>query len=137
MNTTSMVIWGLVICVTIGALVALNYYRKKNIEKLFEQVYESAKQVPKQKKNSFLLLMFKESLASAKKKKKNKSKTGLEQLNNPKYLEIQLMQMSSILKDTSKVQDKTVKSALTMLNDYLVWEKAKNSQTKQPTKKAA
>lgn len=135
MDSTTMLIIGAVIGLGVGAIVLFNYFKKRNLEKLFNQVYETTKQVPKQKKNSFLLLMFKESMASA--KNKSKSTSSIDNLNNPKYLEIQLMQMSKILKDSSKVEDKTIKNALGLLDDYLAWEKEKNAEVKQSSKNKA
>lgn len=126
-----MIIIGVSIILIVGAIVAFTLFRKHQIEKLFSQVFVTSKQVPKQKKKSFLLLMFKESMTSAKKKSKS---SNVGSLNNPKYLEFQLIQMSSILKDTSKVKDKSVKNALRLLNDYLAWEKKKFANEKQATK---
>lgn len=135
MNTTIIMILVAIVLV-VGGLLGLGYYRKKQLDQFFAQVYENVKQVPKQKKNSFLLLMFKESVTASKKKKKSKNKnaTGMEQLNNPKYVEIQLIQMTNILKDPSKVEDKTIKSALQLLNDYQKWEKEKASKDKATDK---
>ncbi|MTI69674.1 MAG: hypothetical protein FH751_05390 [Firmicutes bacterium] len=119
---------GAILILVIGVTIAFYYYRKRNLEKLFNQVYESSKQIPKQKKNSFLLLMFKESLSSS--RKSNKTSISAK-LNNPKYLEVQLVQMSRILKDSSKTQDKTIKRALTLLKDYKKWEKEKTTKDKK------
>ena len=72
--------------------------------------------------------MFKESIESSKKKSKKdlkKSKTGAEIFNNQKYVEVQLIKMGNILKDTSKVKDKTIKRSLALLKEYLAWEKEK------------
>lgn len=116
------VIVGILAAVITGGVV---YYRKKTKEmyQLFEQVQESLKQVPKQKKQSFILLMFKESVRSA------KSKTAPNQgrFNDPKVLDAQLVQMSSILKDRSKVSDKKMKHALQLYDNYVNWEKKKIS----------
>ncbi len=54
---------------------------------------------------------------------KKKEKSSMDRLQNPKYLEVQLMQMSKILKDTSNVQDKAIKRSLALMNEYLTWEK--------------
>lgn len=91
------------------------------MNQMFEQVFDSSKQVPKQKKHSFLLFMFKESILSAKNKKANPQS----KMNNQKYVESQLIQMGSILKDPSKVTDKKMKQALQLYNTYLKWEKTK------------
>lgn len=132
MDMTSMIIIGVIAVLGIGAAVALHFYKKKNITKLFEQVYISSKQIPKQKKNSFLLLMFMETMSAS--FKKSKTTASMNKLNNPKYLEFQLIQMSKILKDSSNVKDKKTKQSLRLLKDYMAWEqeqKAKNIQLKQ------
>lgn len=117
---------GTILAMLVVGFFVLNHYQKKNIEKLFTEVFEASKQVPKQKKNSFLLLLFKESLST----KKSKQKEQLSKLNNPKYLEIQLLQMSNILKDTSNVKDKKMKQSIRLLEDYLKWEKANKGAKK-------
>ncbi|TCO79446.1 hypothetical protein [Marinisporobacter balticus] len=129
MNTTSVFTIGAILSLVVGAGVTLHRYKKKNLQKFFTQTYEMAKQVPKQKKNSFLLLMFKESLLSSKNKTATNSLAN--KLNNPKYLNIQLIQMSNILKDRSKVHDKTMKRALNLLGDYQTWETDKLAKDKQ------
>lgn len=123
--TTTLIVGAAITAVAVGAYFALNYYRKRNIEKLFNQVYEMAKQVPKQKKHSFLLLMFKETMT---KRKKNDPSIN-DRLSNQKYIEVQLIQMTNILKDSTNVKDKTLKSALTLFKDYLAWEKVKNAKS--------
>ena len=132
MTNTSMIIIAVITAVLVGAIIAIYFYKKKNILKLFEQVYETSKQVPKQKKNSFLLLLFYETLSES--LKKTKSSTNMAKLNNPKFLEIQLVKMSKILKDSSDVKDKTMKQSLNLLKDYLKWEEAKNSKKELATK---
>ncbi|MFT9493989.1 hypothetical protein [Anaerosolibacter sp.] len=129
MDMTSVFTVGAILSLGGGAGVALYYYRKRNIEKLFNQTYEMIKQVPKQKKNSFLLLMFKESLAVSKKKSDKASFSG--KFNNPKFLEIQLVQMANILKNPEKVQDKTIKRALNLVSQYQAWEKLKTTENKK------
>ncbi len=132
MSNMSMAIIGVTTAFVIGAAIASYYYKKRNITKLFDQAYESSKQVPKQKKNSFLLLMFMEAMSTS--KKKSKADASVNKLNNPKYLELQLMKMSKILKDGSKVQDKKTKHSLRLLKNYLAWEekkKALDSKSKQ------
>ncbi|MFZ5969341.1 MAG: hypothetical protein ACOYVK_19455 [Bacillota bacterium] len=123
MGNTSMLIVGTIISLGVGIGFAFYYYRKRNLEKFFNQVYEETKKVPKQKKTSFLLLIFKESL-SASINKTNPSSFA-SKLQNPKYLDIQLVQMANILKDSSKVQDKLIKRSLDLLSHYQAWEKAK------------
>jgi hypothetical protein len=104
---------------------AVVYYRRKTkqMHQMFDHVQETVKQVPKQKKQSFILFMFKESV------KASKSKTSVNQgrFNDPRILEAQLIQMSSILKDRSKVSDKKMKQALQLYDNYTTWEKKKVS----------
>lgn len=126
---------GAVLSLGIGAGVTFYHYRKRNIEKFFNQVYEQTKQVPKQKKNSFLLLMFKETLSASAKKSNPSSLAG--KFQNPKYLDVQLVQMSQILKDPSKVQDKIIKRALNLLTQYQAWEKSKIAGEKKAVESKA
>ncbi len=125
MENTNMIIAIIMTFVAIGAVIAAYYYKKKNLNKLFEQAYEYAKQVPKQKKNSVLLLMFMEAVSAS--KNKSKSAAGNNKLSNPKYFEIQLIQMSKILKSDKKGWDKKTKRAFRLLKDYQAWEEKKNS----------
>ncbi len=125
--TTTLIVGTVITAVVVGAVYALNQYKKRNIDKLFNQLYDMSKDVPKQKKRSFLLLMFKETLTP---KKKNKP-TINDRLNNQKYIEVQLIQMTNILKDTSAVKDKTLKNALGLLKDYSIWENAKIAKSKE------
>jgi hypothetical protein len=133
MDNMTMILIGVATALVIGGAIALYYYRKKSLTKLFDQVYESAKQVPKQKKTRFLLLMFMETMAESKKKPKKKSKenskstASVNKLNNPKYLELQLLRMSKILKAGPKGQNKKTKQSLRLLKDYLAWEEKKKA----------
>lgn len=129
MDITSTFTVGAIIGITIVAGVAFYRYKKRNFENFFTQAREMAKQVPKQNKNSFLLLIFKESLSSSKNKKAKNSLSS--KLSNPKYLNIQLVQMSNILKNRAKVTDKTNKKALKLLSTYQTWETAKFTKDKQ------
>ncbi|MBI9013156.1 MAG: hypothetical protein JEZ08_13060 [Clostridiales bacterium] len=129
MDRVSMIIIGVITCLAIGAFFAVRYYKKRNITKLFEQIYVNAKQIPKQKKNSFILLMFMEAMSAS--LKKSKSNGNMNKLNNPKYLEIQLLQMSKILKDSSNATDKKTKQSLRLLNDYLAWEEELRAKAKE------
>jgi hypothetical protein len=88
---------------------------------MFEQISESSKQMPKQKRHSYLLFMFKESILATKNKKTNLQS----RMNNSKFVESQLIQMGSILKDRSKVTDKNMKRALQTYDAYLQWENSK------------
>ncbi len=121
MENLGLIIFGVLLAVGVGVVFYLNYNRKRNLDKLFQQVAESLKSIPKQKKNNFLLFMFKDSMSAS--KKKTKSTSALEKNMSPKQLEIQMIQMSTILKDRSKVTDKKTKNALKLLDDYLAWEK--------------
>jgi hypothetical protein len=125
--TTTLIIGTAITAFAVGAYFALNFYKKRNIEKLFNQVYEMAKQVPKQKKHSFLLLMFKETMTPRKKKDPSIN----DRLGNQKYIEVQLIQMTNILKDTTNVKDKVLKNALKLFKDYLAWEKVKNAKSSE------
>ncbi len=131
MTNTSMIIIAVITAILIGAILAIYFYKKKNILKLFEQVYETSKQVPKQKKNSFLLLLFNETLSQS--LKKTKTPPNINKLNNPKHLDIQLVKMSKILKDSSNVKDKPMKQSLNLLKDYLKWEAKKELASKNKT----
>lgn len=121
MHTTTWIIFLVILILTIIGLIFYLFTRRKRMYQMFEQVFESSKQVPKQKRHSFLLFMFKESIFSAKNKKVNTES----RMNNPKYVETQLVQMGSILKDTSKVTDKKMKQALQLYDAYLKWEKSR------------
>lgn len=141
MEVSSMIIIGVLVVLLIGGAVGLYFYKKRNLVTLFNQVYVMSQQVPGKNKNSFLLLMFKESMSASKSKGKlkelikNKGKAqdnGLNsKLNNPKYLQVQMIKMASILKDPSKVNDKTMKKSLLVLKDYQAWEKAKHAKAKE------
>jgi hypothetical protein len=129
----TMVIIGGSTVLVIGAVVALYFSKKRNMTKLFDQAYESLKQVPKQKKKSFLLLMFMEAVSTS--KKKSNSDIDANKLNNPKYLDLQLMKMSKILKDGSNNQDKKTKQALSLLKNYQEWEEKKKSSDQESKQK--
>lgn len=126
MENLGLIILGVLLAVGAGVVFYLNYNRKRNLDKLFVQVSEALKTIPKQKKNNFLLFMFKDSMSAAS-KKKSKQSSALEKNMSPKQLEIQMIQMATILKDRSKVTDKKTKNALKLLDDYLAWEKKKKA----------
>lgn len=126
MENLGLIILGVLLVVGVGVVFYLSYNRKRNLDKLFEQVSEAVKTIPKQKKNNFLLFMFKDSMSAA--SKKSKKPSALEKNISPKQLDIQLIQMSTILKDRSKVTDKKTKNALKLLDDYLAWEKKKKDK---------
>lgn len=120
---TALWILGIVVLLLAIGYGVFMFYQKRNLEQFFNQLHHETKAVPAKKKNSFLLLMFKETLQNA--GKKNSQEALAAKFQNPKYLELQLIQMATILKDVSKVEDKTIKKALTMYDRYLVWEKEK------------
>ena len=122
MDTTTMIIIGFVILGMVAYFI-LDSYKKKNMEKLFNHIFETSKQVPIKKRTAYQLFMFKETIAAS--VKKGKDAASAERLNNPKYVEIQLINMTKILKDTSTVKDKRIKQALKMLEDFKKWEEKK------------
>lgn len=124
--STWVIILVVFILINVG-LVIYSRYRTKQLYKVFEQVYASSLQVPKQKKHSYLLFMFKEGVLAS----KNKKADPQSKMNNQRYVDTQLIQMGSILKDPTKVTDKKMKQALKMYDAYIKWEKAKF----QPAKK--
>lgn len=123
---TTMIIMTAVIAIGGSAAIGLYYYRKRNSEKLYGQVFEQAKQVPKNKRKNFLLLMFRDSLTA---NKKGKSQS-LATYSNPKYVEAQLLLMAKTLKDPSKVKDKHLKRAIALLNDFNKWERKRLEEKK-------
>ncbi len=125
MDSTTMIIIGIVTLVLVAAFFAIRFYKKKSITQMFEQISISSKQVPRNKKNSFILLMFTETMSQP--LNKNKASANMSKLNNPKYLEFQLLQMSKILKDSSNVTDKKTKQALKLLGEYQAWEEARRA----------
>ncbi len=100
------------------------YYRKKLETKLFDEVFEQSKMIPKQKKNTFLLMIFRDTVANQKKKAKTQS---MAKYTNPKYVEAQMLIMKKALNNRANVKDKNMKKALTLLDAYLIWEKKKIS----------
>lgn len=124
MDTKTMIIYVLIALAGSGAI-AWYYYRKKSAIRLYEEVFEQAKQVPKQKRMNFLLMMFRDSVAAQKKKTQSMAR-----YSNPKYVEAQLLLMNKALKDRKSVKDKNLKKALIILDNYLSWEKKKFSAKK-------
>lgn len=118
--------WIMVVVALAAVAGLVVYYRKrqKTMHQGFEQLTGMLKQVPKQKKHSFLLFMFRESARAG----KNANVNLQGKMNDPKYVELQLLQMSTILKDRSKVKDKKMKQALQMYDAYLIWEKAEKNK---------
>jgi hypothetical protein len=125
MDMTKWIVLGVVALVVVG-LTIFYRRRKKSMDQVFEQIFATARQVPKQKKHSFLLFMFKESIKAS----KSKSKNAQARMNDPKYVEVQLVQMGGILKDRTKVKDKQIKQALRTYDSYLIWEKSKLAKSK-------
>lgn len=124
MSTVHWIFLGVfVVLLIIAGLIVFMRLRRKKLYQMFEHIFESAKQVPKQKKHNFILFMFKESLYYAKNRKVNPES----RMNNQRLVETQMIQMGSILKDRTKVTDKTMKQALSMYDAYLKWEKLKVS----------
>lgn len=123
MDNTIWIVTFVVLSVAVSGAVFYYRRRKNEVQQLFEQISESAKQVPQQKKPSFILLMFRESARASKAKKADAPR----RINDPKQLEAQLIQMASILKDRSKVSDKDMKRALQMYDSYMEWEKKQSS----------
>ena len=124
MDTKTMIIYVLIALAGSGAI-AWYYYRKKSAVKLYEEVFLQAKQVPKNKRMNFLLMMFRDSVAAQKKKTQS-----MAPYSNPKYVEAQLLLMQRALKDRKNVKDKNLKRALIILDNYLAWEKKKLSENK-------
>lgn len=118
-------ILGILAVVGVAGYVAYRFFKKKTEEKLFTQIYAQMQMVPKQKRRGFVLLMFKETLANAK-KKKDQSGLGAK-FQNPKFLEMQLIQMNMLLNNPEKATDKTTKRALAFLKAYEDWEKKKSA----------
>lgn len=118
MDFNIFIVVGIIAVVLIAGYVGLIFFNKSRMSKLFEQIYQSAKQVPKQKKNSFVLLMLVETISSSRKG----SKTTSSKLNNQKYIEFQMIQMTRILNKSVSPPDKRTKQALKMLGNYQNWE---------------
>lgn len=125
MDNTIWIVTVAVLGLAIGGGVFYYRRRSKEVQQMFEQISETARQIPHQKKPGFILLMFKESIRAAKAKKAATPR----KMNDPKQLEAQMIQMNSILKDRSKVSDKNMKQALQSYDSYLAWEKKRISKT--------
>jgi len=125
MDMMNWFIIGIVLVASVAGAVVYYRKRQKQMYEGFEQIAAMLKQVPKQKKQNFLLFMFRESARAG----KNKDVNIQGKLNDQKYLEVQLLQMSLILKDRSRTKDKKMKQALRMYDSYLLWEKSKRSKS--------
>ena len=127
MDLTKWIILGVSLVAIIVAAVMFFLKRQKAVTKGFEQINEILKTVPKQKKQSYILFMYRESARAG----KNKNASLQNKMNDPKYVEVQLLQMNLILKDRTKAKDKKTKQALQMYDAYLNWEKSKASKSKR------
>ena len=126
MDWTIWIIIGVGLVAIIVAAILFYRKRQKTVTQGFEQVTEMLKQVPKQKKQSFILFTYRESARAG----KNKDASFQNKMNDPKYVAVQLLQMNLILKDRTKVKDKKTKQALQMYDAYLAWEKSKAAKSK-------
>lgn len=120
------IILAILLVIAVVAIVGLRIFKKKQMEKFFTQLSMESQMVPKQKRRSFILLMFKESMVNAKKAKKDPNAV-FAKMQNPKYLDMQLMQMSVLLKNPDKATDKNTKKALMLFSQFEAWEKKKAS----------
>lgn len=120
------IILAILLVIAVVAIVGLRIFKKKQMEKFFTQLSMESQMVPKQKRRSFILLMFKESMVNAKKAKKDPTAV-FAKMQNPKYLDMQLMQMSVLLKNPDKATDKNTKKALMLFKQFEIWEKKKAS----------
>ncbi len=125
MDLTMWIVLGVSLVATIAGGVVFYRRRQKAMTQGFEQIAANLKQVPKQKKQSFILFMFRESARAG----KNASASLQNKMNDPKYVEVQLLQMNMILKDRTKAKDKKTKQALRMYDAYIAWEKMKATKT--------
>ncbi len=121
MDMTKWIILGVVLVAIIAAAIVFFLKRQKTLNQGFEQIMGMLKQVPKQKKQSFILFTFIESVRS----QKNKNANSQKKMNDPKYVEVQLLQMNMVLKDRTKAKDKKTKRALQMYDAFIRWEKLK------------
>lgn len=126
------IILGIIALVLVAGFIGINIFNKFRMGKLFAQISMTSQQVPRQKRNSFILLMLVETIAASKKR----SKTTSSKLNNQKYIEIQMMQMSKILNKSSQPQDKTTKQALKLLTTFHKWEAKKRGLVEKAKKSA-
>ncbi len=117
---TWIIVIGIIIVVFALTVLGLNFYRKRQVEKLFNELKNSSRQVPKSKRNNFILLMLSESMSAS--PRKSKRTNHMAKLNNPKYLEIQMIKMGKLLKDPSSADNKTSQQALKLFRDYQAWE---------------
>jgi len=126
MDYTIWIIIGVGLVAIIVAAVLFLRKRQKTAIQGFEQINEMLKQVPKQKRQSYVLFMYRESARAG----KNNDASLQKKMNDPKYVDVQLLQMNMILKDRTKAKDKKTKQALQMYDAYQTWEKSKAAKSK-------
>lgn len=126
MSTTTMIVIAVITVLVILAGIGVHFYKKKNIAKLFESIQFNMHQVPKNKKNGFILLMLMETMTAP--MNKSKAAAQMSKLNNPKYLNIQMLKMNNILSNPDDVKDKRVKQALKLHKQYKAWEENKRNE---------
>jgi len=131
MDQTTIIIIVAAVILLIGGAILYIRYKNKNMNNMFMQTSEMAKQAPKSKRNSFLLMIFLESIRSTKQKRKKDDDSFQKKLNNAKYVNIQLAQMSRTLKNRSAVTDKTMKRALNLYDSYYKWDKMQSEKEKK------
>lgn len=126
MSTTTMIVLAVITVLVILAGIGVHFYKKKNIAKLFESIQFNMHQVPKNKKNGFILLMLMETMTAP--MNKSKAAAQMSKLNNPKYLNIQMLKMNNILSNPDDVTDKRTKQALKLHKQYKAWEENKRNE---------
>ncbi|MBN2795652.1 MAG: hypothetical protein JXR88_09615 [Clostridia bacterium] len=125
MGSTTLTVIAIISVIIIAAGIAVHFYKKRNIKKLFESIQFNLGQVPKNKKNSFILLMLIETMTAP--MNKGKAAAQMSKLNNPKYLNLQMMQMTRILSNPESVKDKRTKQALKLHTEYRAWEESQRA----------
>ncbi len=116
-TNTIIIIVVAVLAIVIAGIVYIRY-NKKQMDEMFQQTRELIYQAPKSKKNSFLLLVFTESI-----KNKKDPDAFQKKLSNQKYVNAQLVKMTQALKNRGDVTDKKLKRALGLYDNYYKWEK--------------
>ncbi len=127
MDMTVWIASSVVLAVAVGGGVFFYRRKSKEVMLMFEQISQTARQIPQQKKPGYILYMFKESIRASKTKKGSVPR----KINDPRQIEAQVVQMNSILKDRSKVTDKSMKRALQTFDSYMDWEKKRTSKARK------
>jgi len=127
MDKNLMIIIGIALLIIIGMVAAVYFIKRKNITKFFEQISIHTKQVPKSKKASFILLMITQTLAGSNKKTRASLSANM---NNQKFVEVQLLKMTKILKDPTGDHDKRTMQALDLFKKYQAWEELMKANNK-------